>query len=36
MSTISNPVLDAVAVIKLAELREQPLYCAAAKRFSVN
>jgi hypothetical protein len=36
MSTISNLVLNAVAVIELAELEEQPSYCAAAKRFSVN
>jgi hypothetical protein len=36
MSTISNLILDAIAAIKLAELGEQLLYYAAAKKFSVN
>jgi hypothetical protein len=36
MSTISNPVLDAVAAIESAESGEQPSYRAAAKRFGVD
>jgi hypothetical protein len=36
MSTISDPVLDAVAAIESAESREQPSYRVAAKRFGVD
>jgi hypothetical protein len=36
MSTISDPILDAIAAIELAEPGERLLYCAAAKKFGVD